>query len=82
MKMLTLTNVLTLTVHLKSLRVGSYKDTELLFPYWKTLYTSTPPSYFDVSLASTYKMKYLSDALDKCSVSLHRFTSVVSLQDS
>ena len=38
MKMLTLTNVLTLTVHEKNLRVRSYKDTELLCPYWKTLY--------------------------------------------
>ena len=45
-----------------------------------------PPSYFDVSLASAYKVKYLSadlsDALDKCSISLHRFKSVESLQDS
>ena len=38
MKMLTLTNVLTFSVHLKSLRVRSYKDTKLLCPYWKTLY--------------------------------------------
>ena len=38
MKMLTLTNVLTLTVHSENLRVRSYKDTKLLCPYWKTLY--------------------------------------------
>ena len=38
MKMLTLTNVMTLTVHLKTLRVRSYKDTKFLCPYWKTLH--------------------------------------------
>ena len=40
-----------------------------------------PPSYFEVSLASAYKVKYLSDALDKCSISLRHFTSVLSLRD-
>ena len=43
---------------------------------------SMPPSYFDVSVASACEVKYLSDALDKYSISLRRFTSVVSLQDS
>ena len=36
-KILTLTNVLTLTVHYKSLRVRSYKGTKFFCPYWKTL---------------------------------------------
>ena len=45
MKMLTLTNVLTLTFHLESLRVRSYKDTDLLCPYWKTLYMTSKQNH-------------------------------------
>ena len=51
MKMLTLTNVLTLTVHQNSLRVRSYKDTKLLCPYWKTLYMNTEGRLYGARIA-------------------------------